>query len=69
LFLHVNDTGTNVTFDSCLFAVGRSTYFRSAAYFLRADCCSREFSMSCSAKFGIADKFEHPLNFPFEMGG
>lgn len=65
-----SNTVTNVSFDSmCLFSVGASTFFRSATCFLTADCCARTYSLSCGAAFGIRDKFEHPLNMPFEVGG
>jgi hypothetical protein len=61
---------TNVTSFSCLFSVGGSTFFRSAGCDLSVDCCSRQYTVSCSAAFAISDIYRRPLNFiPTDLGG
>ncbi len=60
---------TNVTGDSCLFAVGHSTFFRSGNCSVSANCSSRTFSFSCSTSFSIRDWFQDPIDLGTEVGG
>jgi len=68
-FVFASSTVTNVTQDDCLFSVGQSTFFRSAACQLIADCCTKQFSMTCGSAFGIRDWFRDPLSSGYEGGG
>lgn len=57
---------TNVTDEPCLFAVGHSTFFRSAGCGVTANCKTRTFSFGCSLGFSIRDWFRDPISLGFE---
>ncbi len=65
----------DVTWNSGLFAVGHSTFFRNASCLVSFDCCSRTFKLECNDHFYIRDKFQDPLDgreffhHPFELPG
>jgi len=69
------NTTTDVRDDPGLYAVGGSTFFRSAQCTLSANCSARQYSFSCSQSFSIRDSFSNPadifniLPFTFEVGG
>jgi RHS repeat-associated protein len=60
---------TDVTNEPCLFAVGNSTFFRSASCGVSADCKTNIFLFGCSLSFGIRDWFRDPIGQGTEIGG
>ncbi len=67
-------TGTDVTNEPGLFAVGRSTFFRNAICFVDVACGSRIATFKCSLGFSIRDRFTDPLDgskigYPFDLPG
>jgi RHS repeat-associated protein len=64
-----NNDVTNVRGETCLFAVGQSTLFRSATCNIAANCDNRTYSFSCSLGFKIRDWFKDPLDIGIEAGG
>ena len=66
--LHDTDT-TDVTFEPCLYSVGKSTFFRDAGCVISADCGLGRYKYACEFDFSIQDKFEDPVNLGIETGG
>jgi len=63
-----SNTTTDVTNVSGLFAVGGSSFFRSAQCALSTNCSAKQYSFSCSQSFSISDSFSDPLDIGHVTG-
>lgn len=62
------NTTTDVTGEPDLFAVGGSTFFRSARCSVTANCSAKQYSYSCYQSFWINDSFSDPLDIGHVTG-
>jgi len=60
---------TDVTSEPNLFAVGGSTFFRSAGCHVRANCSTKTCSYNCALTFAIRDWFRDPVGLGIELLG
>ncbi|MDO8588482.1 MAG: RHS repeat-associated core domain-containing protein [Armatimonadota bacterium] len=63
-----NTTGTDVTWEPKLFAIGKSTFFRKASCRYTIDCCARTLQYSCRFTYWIRDVFEDPFRIAESLG-